>query len=740
MKVVGALPLPAPHFVPRAQIGQLRAALARERVAVVVCGMRGAGKTQVAAAYARQVMADPATRLVGWIGAETRDSALAGLAAVAAALGVADPEGDSLVSARRLRDHLNSTPVLSGVLVFDNATDPDFLNEFLPTGGGVRVVITSTDRAFTGLGELVDAATGYDRIESVTYLAAATGLDDPAGADALAAEVGDLPLALAAAATTITTRRLDYPGYRELLAAQPLPDALPRQRGTGYDRATDQALGLAIDTVTTTGETALDERVRWLVGVLAMLSPDGVEAALLERKPDPVTGVAIGRCVEGSLLSWATGGRVLVMHRLTGRVVRERALAAGTLDGLIDAAATLLEPHLFDRSEAFQRRGDGTRLIDHIETLTGHAAGLPTLSPATDAAVLATRRWAIGHLIGAADLRRAISYAEHAVTDHQRVLGDDHPDTLTTRHNLAYAYQTAGRVGEAIELYERLLTDRRRVLGDDHPNTLATRHNLAGTYETAGRVGEAIELYERVLTDNRRVLGDDNPNTLITRNQLAGAYETAGRVGEAIELYERLLTDRRRVLGDDHPNTLTTRNNLAFAYRAAGRVGEAIELYERLLTDNRRVLGDDHPNTLTTRHNLAFAYRAAGRVGEAIELYERVLTDRRRVLGDDHPNTLTTRHNLAGTYETAGRVGEAIELFERVLTDRRRVLGDDHPNTLTTRNNLAYTYETAGRVGEAIELYERLLTDNRRVLGDDHPNTLTTRDQLAAARKQRGSR
>ena len=58
-------------------------------------------------------------------------------------------------------------------------------------------------------------------------------------------------------------------------------------------------------------------------------------------------------------------------------------------------------------------------------------------------------------------------------------------------------------------MYEQVLTDCRRVFGDDHPDTLISRSNLTGAYESAGRVGEAITLYEQVLTDYRRVLGDD---------------------------------------------------------------------------------------------------------------------------------------------------------------------------------------------------------------------------------------
>ena len=66
-----------------------------------------------------------------------------------------------------------------------------------------------------------------------------------------------------------------------------------------------------------------------------------------------------------------------------------------------------------------------------------------------------------------------------------RVLGADHPQTLTSRNNLAYAYQSAGRLGEAIPLYEQVLADRTRVLGPDHPDTLTSRNNLAYAYLAA---------------------------------------------------------------------------------------------------------------------------------------------------------------------------------------------------------------------------------------------------------------
>ena len=68
------------------------------------------------------------------------------------------------------------------------------------------------------------------------------------------------------------------------------------------------------------------------------------------------------------------------------------------------------------------------------------------------------------------------------LAERERVLGADHPDTLTVCNNLAHAYDSVGRFGEAIELYERVLAERERVLGADHPDTLTVRNNLAVAY------------------------------------------------------------------------------------------------------------------------------------------------------------------------------------------------------------------------------------------------------------------
>jgi hypothetical protein len=63
--------------------------------------------------------------------------------------------------------------------------------------------------------------------------------------------------------------------------------------------------------------------------------------------------------------------------------------------------------------------------------------------------------------------------------DRVQVLGPEHPDTLTTRSNLAFWTGAAGDAAGARELFAALLPDAVRVLGTDHLVTQATRHYLA---------------------------------------------------------------------------------------------------------------------------------------------------------------------------------------------------------------------------------------------------------------------
>ena len=51
--------------------------------------------------------------------------------------------------------------------------------------------------------------------------------------------------------------------------------------------------------------------------------------------------------------------------------------------------------------------------------------------------------------------------------------------------------------GEAVQLHEHALANWMRVLGADHPPTLTARNNLAAAYRRADRTMRALKPYKR---------------------------------------------------------------------------------------------------------------------------------------------------------------------------------------------------------------------------------------------------
>ena len=792
--IFGMRPDIAAFYIERGERERLRNLVKEDpRLRVVLVGMRGCGKSQLASELAWSCE-EKKWHLVAWIDATSKEQVRSGLIELADRLGIETQGRNEESIIEQCFSHLESGEPSDRLIVFDNVKDINDLIKLVPRGDGLRVVVTTTNDCGWKNQSWDSIKIGvFSREDSIKCLLRITDSEDLEAADAVAQKLGDLPLAIAQAGATACAEDWTLKKYLVRLKRYSSSIVIKPVRGDSYTEDVSKALLMAVDAaLDKLGDNECEVARRQLGGLAVLaqsgvptrwidpLSPDAYNADREENVPDIAdenAHSALTALVNMSVVQQSAdkAKTITMLHRLQAQVLREKWDAeTATCEEAFDAAVEILGRTKYEQlpsNATDARRREVSDLIAQLSAIAvqdysrslfeseqirlylyrafkyGHDLGIEYKTVELSEAVgviedvlgadhpvtLTVRNNLAGAYKSAGRLAEAIELFKQVLAERERVLEADHPDTLTVRNNLASAYESVGRFGEAIDAWEELLLDCQRVLGADHPVTLTVRNNLAVAYRSVGRFGEAIELFEQVLADRVRVLGPDHPDTLTTRHNLASAYGDVGRFGEAIELFEQVLAEYERVLGADHPDTLTVRNNLAGAYYSVGRFGEAIELFEQVLAEYERVLGADHPDTLNTRNNLALAYKSVGRFGEAIELFEQVLAERERVLGADHPDTLNTRNSLAGAYDSVGRFGEAIDAWEELLLDCQRVLGADHPDTLGVRNNLAVAYDSVGRLAEAIDAWEELLPDCQRVLGADHPDTLTVRNSLAVA-------
>ena len=98
-------------------------------------------------------------------------------------------------------------------------------------------------------------------------------------------------------------------------------------------------------------------------------------------------------------------------------------------------------------------------------------------------------------------------------------------------HNLADSLRQLGDAAAARKLEEQVLAISIRVLGEEHPSTLSTMNNLAVSLYYLGDYPAAQALMEQALHTCTRVLGEEHPDTLMSKQSLAVIITKAATQG-----------------------------------------------------------------------------------------------------------------------------------------------------------------------------------------------------------------
>ncbi|KAH7135522.1 pfs domain-containing protein [Dendryphion nanum] len=176
-------------------------------------------------------------------------------------------------------------------------------------------------------------------------------------------------------------------------------------------------------------------------------------------------------------------------------------------------------------------------------------------------------------------------------------------------HGLGVLFADQGRLDKAEEMYQRALQGKEKAWGLEHTSTLNTVNNLGSLYVDLGRMDEAEKMYQRALQGKEKALGLEHTSTLDTVNNLGSLYEDLGRMDEAEKMYQRALRGYEKAIGVDRASTyipaLNSMWGLASLARYRGGVEDARIWYSKSLSGYQKVLGNEHQKVITLSDELA---------------------------------------------------------------------------------------------------------------------------------------
>ena len=780
------------YYIEREEQVRLRNLINEDpRLRVVLVGMRGCGKSQLASDLA-QWCEKQKWHLVAWINATSKEQVRSGLIELADRLGIETQDRNEESIIEQCFSHLESGEPSDRLIVFDNVEDINHLTKLVPRGDGLRVVVTTTNEHGWKNQSWDSIKVGvFSREDSIKCLLRITDSKDREAADAVAQKLGDLPLAIAQAGATACEEDWTLKQYISRLEHYSSSIVIKRVLGDDYTADVSSALFMAVNVALE--KLGGDERevARRQLGGLAVLaqsgvptrwidplSPDAYNADREENVPDIADNAhsALTELVNMSVVQQSVNKNVTMLHRLQAQVLRENwgKEKTATCEEAFDAAVEILSRTKFEQlpsNDGDARRREVRDLIVQLSAIAAQKyshdlfrdetvrdylrlalrwatnIGIPFEALILEDAVnqiekipdsksrdtfIIQANLAVAYRV-AGKLKEAVKRLEQIDEKQTSSFGCEDHDVLAIRSELAFSYRVSGQLDKSISLFEEILEARKNTPDDSRCNRLITCGNLAGAYVLAGRLSDAIKLYREEIEDIKDALGEKNKHTLTSRNNLAVAYALNGKLNRSIDIFKQVRDARRKTLGEEDPHTISSRNNVAYAHALKGEFEQAISEYEKVSDFSACILGENHPTTLTIRNNLASAYSATGKFEDAISMHEKVYDSRKSVMGVEHPHTLISKNNLAYVYTLMKKFDIAIPIFEEILDAREKILSINHPDTLTSRNNLACAYKSYGQVDKAIPIFEEVLAIREDVLSVNHPDTLTSRNNLAAA-------
>lgn len=289
--------------------------------------------------------------------------------------------------------------------------------------------------------------------------------------------------------------------------------------------------------------------------------------------------------------------------------------------------------------------------------------------------------------------------------------GAEDPDGFGARKVLASVYHATMRPAEAERVIDELYAVEMRVLGPDHPETISTMAPMAAILQHRGQTAEGSAMMAAAVAKREKLFGPDDRRTIDLLIDQAVGEQLVGNPETALRLALEAVSRAERSQGSVSDSTANAWLKAADLSLLLGEHAQAADLYRKIIRAGPELLGLGSYDPASLRSNAAFAMQRCGRAEEALEqstLAVRLALEQRIAPG---PVLGRVYFRHSESLKLLGRADEREQFLRKAYANLTLGSEAEPDNARAVAKELALQREMAGDMTGASTWWERSRQD-----------------------------
>ncbi len=303
------------------------------------------------------------------------------------------------------------------------------------------------------------------------------------------------------------------------------------------------------------------------------------------------------------------------------------------------------------------------------------------------------------------------------------------------RSDLATLYNDSGETDLSIKQWHRIISQQKAILGDKHPELVSSLVGLSTAFMYKGDIKKSNELIDEAYEISINLFGENNLTTASVLNTRAILLRHNGEIEEAITLIYKVINIYEQQETINYQDTNIIKMNLAQLLNAENKNNQAFELAEKVYQYQLKNLGETHADTMFSQQILVRILIDLNKPKEAVSLAKNAVANAQKLLekGNKSSDFVGSYYTLALAYQADKQYPLAIKNFLYIVDNK--LLDENGLNLAITISSIAKLYAEMNDFDNAKKYYQDTIKRYTKIYSSNHLKTLNLQATYAALLK-----